>query len=297
MNGCEGNDRMNARITLDVHTPDSARDPRIWVAHQQVLALALRRGSIEVGLRRLEMRRSTYEAGGMRLLSRHLEKWVRMDDLEVLSIGISDTALTAACDRTDGEVELRTVDHVVDARIGGLAAAVNAERVAGFPSGRLFLDSIEQALAVALLQDYAARDSAARTYRGGLGAARMRRVTEFIQAGLERDLTLTELAQSAGLSTAHFAVMFRQSTGETPHQFVLRWRLERAKEMLRTGQARIVDVAVACGFKTQQHFARVFRQMCGATPREYRKDFIVPSLYSSGGSSHHVRRLYSAHSG
>ena len=91
--------------------------------------------------------------------------------------------------------------------------------------------------------------------------------------------------------------MFRQSTGETPHQFVLRCRMERAQEMLRTGGARIVDVAVACGFKTQQHFARVFRQMCGATPREYRKEFLGRSLYSSGGTSHHVRRLYSAHSG
>ena len=125
------------------------------------------------------------------------------------------------------------------------------------------------------LLQYAARDSAAPTYRGGLGAARLRHVTEFIRAGLERDLTLVDLAQSVGLSTAHFAVMFRQSTGETPHQFVLRCRMERAKEMLRTEKARIVDVAVACGFKTQQHFARVFRQMCGATPREYRKDFIV----------------------
>jgi AraC family transcriptional regulator len=118
-------------------------------------------------------------------------------------------------------------------------------------------------------------ESGAPTYRGGLGAARVRHVTEFIQARLERDLTLAELAQSVGLSTAHFAVMFRQSTGETPHQFVLRCRMERAKEMLRTEKARILDVAVACGFKTQQHFARVFRQMCGAAPREYRRAFVV----------------------
>jgi AraC family transcriptional regulator len=266
---------MNARIKLDVITPESASETRMWVEHQQVLALALRPGSIDVGVRRAEMRRSTYEAGGLRLLSRHVEKWVRIDDLEVLSIGISDTALMAASKRTDGEVELRSVDHVVDARIGGLAAAVNAERVAGFPSGRLFLDSIEQALAVALVHGYAVRDSAASRHRGGLGAARVRRVAEFIQAGLERDLTLVELAQSVGLSTAHFAVMFRQSTGETPHQFVVRCRVERAKEMLRTGKARVVDVAMACGFKTQQHFARVFRQLCGATPSDYRKDFLA----------------------
>jgi AraC family transcriptional regulator len=68
--------------------------------------------------------------------------------------------------------------------------------------------------------------------------------------------------------------MFRKSTGETPHKFVLRQRLERAKAMLRAPDARVLDVAVACGFKTQQHFAQVFRDICGVSPTEYRQDFI-----------------------
>jgi AraC family transcriptional regulator len=65
--------------------------------------------------------------------------------------------------------------------------------------------------------------------------------------------------------------MFRRSTGETPHKFVLRQRLERAKVMLRAPDARVLDVAVACGFKTQQHFAQVFRDVWGVTPTEYRQ--------------------------
>src|SRR5205823_14829360 len=64
-----------------------------------------------------------------------------------------------------------------------------------------------------------------------------------------------------------------KSTGESPHQFVLRHRIERAKQMLRAAEARILDVAIACGFKTQQHFARVFRRVCGTSPTEYRLDF------------------------
>jgi len=91
---------------------------------------------------------------------------------------------------------------------------------------------------------------------------------------LEDELGLDELAQSVGLSTAHFARMFRKSTGETPHQFVLRQRLERAKAMLRAPDARILDVAVACGFKTQQHFAQVFRDLCGISPTGYRQDLV-----------------------
>jgi AraC family transcriptional regulator len=55
---------------------------------------------------------------------------------------------------------------------------------------------------------------------------------------------------------------------------VLRLRVERAKEMLRVGNGRVLDVAVACGFKTQQHFARVFRRMRGTSPTEYRQEFL-----------------------
>jgi AraC family transcriptional regulator len=69
--------------------------------------------------------------------------------------------------------------------------------------------------------------------------------------------------------------MFRKSIGETPHQFVLRQKIERAKDILREDGPRVLDVAVACGFKTQQHFARVFRQICGASPTEYRQEFFV----------------------
>src|SRR5713101_2460305 len=261
------------RIELD--TPESVvTEPRMWVKHQPVLAMALRRGSIEMGLRRSEMKRHTYDAGEMSLVPRHLEKWFRNEDLHALLIGISDAALTAASDGASGEVELRRTDNLVDARLGALVEAVNAERIAGFPSGRLFLDSVEQALAVALVNGYAVRHSSVRTFRGGLGPARLRTIKELVHAKMEDELTLCEMARSVELTTAHFARMFRKSTGETPHQFVLRNRIERAKEMLRAAEPRVLDVAVACGFKTQQHFARVFRRMSGASPTEYRHEFL-----------------------
>ena len=171
-------------------------------------------------------------------------------------------------------MELRRVGSLVDARVGALAAAVNAERVAGFPNGRLFLDSVEQALAVALVKGYAVQRRSVKTHRGGLGSARLRRIKEFVDARIEDELTLCEMAQAVELSTAHFSRMFRKSTGETPHQFFLRQRVERAKEMLRSADGRVLDVAVACGFKSQQHFAQVFRRVCGVCPTEYRQEFL-----------------------
>src|SRR6516162_8802776 len=134
-----------------------------------------------------------------------------------------------------------------------------------FPIGACFLDSIEQALAIALVHSYSVRDRAVRTYLGGLGPARLRRVKEFMHTKMEDDLTLSDMAQSVGLSASHFSEMFRKSTGETPHKFVLRCRTERAKEILRKAELRVLDVAGACGFKTHLLFSRVFPHLCIAT--------------------------------
>jgi AraC family transcriptional regulator len=190
-----------------------------------------------------------------------------------LQISISGEALMAAAGRKSSGVRLRGYLKFADPRLGALAAAVNAEMIAGFPSGRLFLDCIEQALAVALVNNYAAQGPSPRIYRGGLTPARLRKVVELVHAEMEGDLSLEELADAAGLSIAHFSEMFRQSTGQSPHQFVLHRRVERAKEMLRAAEMRVLDVAVVCGFKNQQHFARVFRRVCGASPTEYRQEF------------------------
>ena len=259
-------------MKVEVEVLRSVAEPYLQVQHEHALGMMLRPGSIDVGLRRSRMRTVAFDAGELGLLPRHFQRWVGTADQERLILGISDAALMATYDGSGGEVELRHWCRLADRRLGGLAAAVNAERIAGFPSGRLFLDSIEQALAVALVDGYAVRRRSMRTYRGGLGPTRLRRIKDLVHAKMEDELTLHEMAQSVELSVAHFSRMFRNSTGETPHQFVLRHRVERAKEMLRPPEVRVLDVALACGFKTQQHFARVFRHVCGVSPKEYRQE-------------------------
>src|SRR5262250_1117451 len=248
-------------------------EPHLQVHKENALGMLLRPGSMEFGPRRSALSRTTFNAGEMGLCTPHSEQWIGTAEMEHLIVSISDAALAAACDGAGGSVELNPRWKMTDARLSSLLAAVNSERVAGFPSGPLFLDSVEQALAAALVNGYAVSHRAARAFRGGLSPARLRRVKEFVHAKMEDELSLGELAQSVGLSIAHFSEMFRKSTGETPHQFVLRLRVERAKEKLRSAESRVLDVAIACGFKTQQHFARVFRQLCGATPTEYRCEF------------------------
>jgi AraC family transcriptional regulator len=177
-------------------------------------------GSIEWGSKRSALEKFAYRAGDLALCDRHHGEWVGLMNVPHLQLGISDAALTAATDESNGEIELHPRRKFSDSRLGALVTAVHAEMVAGFPSGRLFLDSIEQAMAVALVSGQAVRCRPVRMSRGGLGSSRLRRITDLVHTSLEDELGLDELAQSVGLSKAHFARMFRKSTGETPHQFV-----------------------------------------------------------------------------
>ena len=122
----------------------SIREPYTSVQYDQIICVVLRSGSFESGVRRCEMKKYAYDAGEMILTPRHVEHWFRTDDLHLLIVGISDAALTAACD--GGKADLRYGPKLVDARVGELITAVNAERIAGFPNGPLFLDSAEQEL-------------------------------------------------------------------------------------------------------------------------------------------------------
>ncbi len=261
-------------MIVERFSPDPDTEPRHWVRHDQAFAMMLRPGSIEWGSKRCALEKFDYTAGDLALCDRHVGEWVGLMNVSHLQLGVSDEALMACSDGAYGEVELRASRKFAEPRLSAMVAAVHAEMVAGFPSGRLFLDSVEQAIAVTLVNGHAVRHRPVQVYRGGLGSARLRRIKELVHAKMEEDLSLDEMAQSVGLSTAHFARMFRKSMGETPHQFVLRQKLERAKRMLRAPDARVLDVALACGFKTQQHFAQVFRDVCGASPTEYRQDFV-----------------------
>src|SRR5215510_1689748 len=245
-------------------------EPYLKLNEEQILGMTLRAGSMEIGLRPSALQRITFDAGLMGLCPPQSEYWVGTCDMTHVTMTISDEALMAASDRVGSRIELRLERELVDPRLRSLATAVDVERTAGFLSGRLFLDSVEQALARALVVGYAVRDYSVRVYRGGLSPAKLRKIKEMLQEKIEEDLSLDEMARTVGLSAAHFSQVFRNTTGQTPHKFLMSFRVQRAKEMLRSAEMRVLDVAIACGFKTQQHFARVFREMCGASPTEYR---------------------------
>ena len=260
------------KVAFETRGP--VEEPYLKLNEEHILGMTLRAGSMEIGLKRSPLQHITFDAGLIGLCPPKSEYWIGTCDMTHITMAISDEALTAAADGAESRIELRLERELVDPRLRALATAVDVERTAGFPNGRLFLDSIEQALARALVVGYAVRDYGVRIYRGGLSPAKLRRIQELVEEKMEEDLSLEEMANAVGLSIAHFSLVFRNTTGQTPHQCLVRYRVQRAKEMLRNAEMRVLDVAIACGFKTQQHFARVFRQVCGASPKEYRYDFL-----------------------
>ena len=161
--------------------------------------MMLRTGSIEWGSKRSALEKFKYAPGDLALCDRHVGEWVGLMNVTHLQLGISDAALMASSDGAYGEVALRASRKFGNPRLSALVAAAHAEMVAGFPSGRLFMDSVEQAMAVSLVNDHAVRHRPVEMYRGGLGSARLRRIKELVHVKMEDDLSLDEMAQSVGL--------------------------------------------------------------------------------------------------
>jgi AraC family transcriptional regulator len=139
-------------MKVGLFPPDADTAPRHWVRHDQAFAMMLRPGSIEWGSKRFASERFDYAGGDLALCDRHIGEWVGLMNVPHLQLGISDAALLACSDGAYGEVELRPTRKFADPRLSAMVAAVHAEMLAGFPNGRLFLDSIEQAMAVALVR-------------------------------------------------------------------------------------------------------------------------------------------------
>jgi AraC family transcriptional regulator len=99
---------------------------------------------------------------------------------------------------------------------------------------------------------------------------RLKRVTEYVDNHLPDKIRLLDLAAVAGLSRMHFASQFRVATGLRPHEFLLRRRIRRSEELLRSSSMAIVEIALSVGFQTQAHFSTVFKRFVGFTPRQWR---------------------------
>jgi AraC family transcriptional regulator len=186
---------------------------------------------------------------------------------------ISDSVLKEAAHSLADldHLELQSTPQADDPRMTSLLYALEAEREREYSSGRLFLDSVEAAIAALLVTSHGTTPTKPSLRWGGLPPHRIRRVLEFMHANLDKQVSLEDLAACTDLSTSHFSHQFRASMGASPYQYMLTLRIEQSKQMLRNLKLSVLDVALRVGFENQQHFATVFRRIAGVTPSGYRR--------------------------
>lgn len=160
--------------------------------------------------------------------------------------------------------------HIRDPYVERIGWMMQAEDHDHYPGGRLFADSLATALAARLLALDNGR--ANRTIRSepALPAWRLRHVIDYIDAHLDRDLALAELAAIAQFSPSHFKALFKQATGTPVHRFVLERRVERARQRLLEGRMSMTDIALEAGFAHSSHMARCMRKLTGISPNALR---------------------------
>jgi AraC family transcriptional regulator len=112
--------------------------------------------------------------------------------------------------------------------------------------------------------------------RQGLAPWQVRRVLTHIEANLSTTIRNKDLAALARLSTFHFAVAFRNSVGESPHEHIIRRRVERAQGLMLSTDTSLSDIAADCGLADQAHLTRLFRRIVGESPAAWRRARVNP---------------------
>lgn len=187
----------------------------------------------------------------------------------------------------DAETSLRHLDlHFdVDLPLNRLASRIDADKLATprlmFDHPRLLAlavlmadecsgpglhDLYGESLVTAMLVGLFDIERTQRDGRGQLSPRRLRQARDYLEANCLRTVRLQELADLLDLSLSYFCSAFRASTGLTPHQWLMRARIDRVKALLREQDSRLSEIAGMAGFSDQAHMTRVFKQYVGLTP-------------------------------
>ena len=164
--------------------------------------------------------------------------------------------------------ELAPSIHIRDPQVERIGWMMQAEDHDAYPGGRLFADSLASALAARLLTLQSRKTTSGAKPGRALPAWRLRHVVEYIEAHLDEDLTLAELAAVAGFSLSHFKPLFKQAVGIPAHRFVLERRVERARSRLLEGRRDLIEIALEAGFAHPSHMARCMRRVLGLSPTQ-----------------------------
>lgn len=148
-----------------------------------------------------------------------------------------------------------------------LVAAAGARHALGL----LYVESLASTLSYHLIEHHATYERRIAGASARLPAAVLARIDAYLEASIEQAVTLEKLAGLANLSVFHFARRFKHTTGQSPYQYVLSWKIRRAQLLLRAGHLPMASISDALGFASPAHFSAAFRRAVGQSPRAFQR--------------------------
>lgn len=140
-------------------------------------------------------------------------------------------------------------------------------------SSRLYSETLVNTIIIHLLEHYSVPCNSFKSVSGKLPQYKLQQILDYISAYLDRDLSLKELGNVVQMSPYYFSRLFKETTGITPRQYIIRRRIERAKKLLQQRKISIAEVAKEVGFVDQSHLHRHFKRLVGVTPKTYLREF------------------------
>jgi len=172
--------------------------------------------------------------------------------------------------RTSGVPVLRHVNFECDRVVEHLLRALSLGQDVAGHINEVYLESLCVAILAHLSRTYGDLPDTFGAKADGLASWRLRRVIEYVATSMSGPISLSDLAEVAGLSRMHFAAQFRRSTGLRPHEYVQSRRIDYARQLLVVSDLSVIEIALSAGFANQAHFSRVFKRFTGATPSAWR---------------------------
>jgi AraC family transcriptional regulator len=197
-------------------------------------------------------------------------RWMVSQPATSLLLRLSPQLLRETADAMRLGAALAPAIHIRDPHVERIGWMMQAEEQEAYPGCRIFADSLAAALAARLFALQSRRPTAAPEAGRALPGWRLRQVLDYVEAHLDQDLTLAELAAVAGFSMSHFKPLFRQAVGMPVHRFVMERRVARARSLLLESTKSVTAIALEAGFAHPSHMARCLRRALGFTPAQLR---------------------------
>lgn len=216
---------------------------------------------------------SDFSAGDICLTPAAVPISVRLQaPCEIIGLHIEPAFFTQlAAEMVDSDrIELVPQFKLNDPLIYQIAIALKAQIRSSGGWQRLYMESMMTAVSAHLLQQYSTRKPKVKPDSASLSKTHLQQITEYIHEHSDQNLSLLEMAQYVQMSPYYFSHLFKQSTGLSPHQYLISCRIQQAKQMLTTTTLSIAEIAAQAGFVDQSHLARHFKRQFGVPPSQFR---------------------------